>query len=250
MNLPDSSNEPPDPARVSDELNRVVHRYARRSQLPADRYAPLNAEVQARMEERRRVTARMLQSQGVRDLSEMRICEVGCGAGGNLLEWILLGVQPDRLVGNELLTERLDLARQRLPSGVQLFGGDAAALPFPPGSFDIVHQSTVFSSVLDPAVQHRLAAAMWRWLRPGGAVLWYDFTVDNPRNPDVRGLPMARLRALFPEGRIDARRVTLAPPLARALCRLHPSLYALANTLPWLRTHVLAWIEKRPLDHD
>jgi hypothetical protein len=85
---------------------------------------------------------------------------------------------------------------------------------------------------------------MWRWVAPGGGVLWYDFTVDNPRNPDVRGVPLARLRRLFPQAAITHQRVTLAPPLARPLCRLHPGLYALANALPLLRTHVLAWLAK------
>ncbi len=85
---------------------------------------------------------------------------------------------------------------------------------------------------------------MWRWLKPGGAVLWYDFTYDNPRNPDVRGMPLARVRALFPEGRVQARRVTLAPPISRRVCGLHPRLYGVFNALPLLRTHVLAWIVK------
>ena len=85
---------------------------------------------------------------------------------------------------------------------------------------------------------------MWRWLRPGGAVLWYDFTVDNPRNRDVRGVPLSRLRALFPQGQLRHRRVTLAPPLARALVRVHPALYRPVNAVPWLRTHLLAWVGK------
>jgi hypothetical protein len=85
---------------------------------------------------------------------------------------------------------------------------------------------------------------MWSWLRPGGAVLWYDFTVNNPRNPDVRGVTLKRVHQLFPQGRVTAQRVTLAPPLARLLCRWHPGLYGLFNTLPLLRTHVLAWITK------
>ena len=80
-------------------------------------------------------------------------------------------------------------------------------------------------------------------VKPGGAVLCYDFTVDNPRNRDVRGVPVARLRELFPQGRVSASRVTLAPPLARVVCRAHPSLYTVFNWLP-LRTHVLAWIDK------
>jgi hypothetical protein len=75
-------------------------------------------------------------------------------------------------------------------------------------------------------------------------VLWYDFTVDNPRNADVRGVPLARVRALFPEGRVQARRITLAPPIARAVTRVHPALYTLFNVLLPLRTHVLAWVAK------
>ena len=112
------------------------------------------------------------------------------------------------------------------------------------GSQHIVWQSTVFSSLLDDGFQQQLAAAMWRWVAPGGGVLWYDFTVNNPRNPDVRGVPLARLRQLFPQATLSHRRVTLAPPLARPLCRLHPGLYPLANALPLLRTHVLAWLAK------
>ena len=102
----------------------------------------------------------------------------------------------------------------------------------------------VFSSLLDDAYQQRLADIMWRWLKPGGAVLWYDFVYDNPSNPDVRGVPLKRVKTLFPQGRLDVRRVTLAPPLARRACAVHPSLYGNLNLLPLLRTHVLCWIEK------
>ena len=170
--------------------------------------------------------------------------EVGCGSGGNLLELLRLGFAPQRLTGLELLRERFDAARARLPAATTLWLGDATLAPVADASQDIVLQSTVFSSLLDDAFQQQLAQCMWRWLRPGGAVLWYDFTIDNPFNADVRGVSLARVRALFPATRVMARRVTLAPPLARALCRVHPSLYTLFNTLPWLRTHVLAWIEK------
>jgi hypothetical protein len=52
------------------------------------------------------------------------------------------------------------------------------------------------------------------------------------------------VRALFPQGRLQARRLTLAPPLARAIVRLHPGLYTLFNALPFLRTHLLCWIAK------
>jgi ubiquinone/menaquinone biosynthesis C-methylase UbiE len=155
-----------------------------------------------------------------------------------------LGFAPEHLSGVELLPERLEAARRVLPSAVTLCGGDAVQLPLPPAQADVVLVSTVFSSLLDDAFQQQLADAVWRAVKPGGGVLWYDFTVDNPRNPDVRGVPVARLRALFPHARVQAQRLTLAPPLGRAAARLHPTLWTLLNALPVLRTHVLAWMQK------
>jgi ubiquinone/menaquinone biosynthesis C-methylase UbiE len=203
-----------------------------------------NPEVLARVHERQRATTALLAANGVHSLAGLDVIEIGCGNGANLLEFLQLGAEPGRLVGNELLPDRLAEARRRLPEAVRLYPGDASALTFGASSFDIVYQSTVFSSVLDDALQADVAAAMWRWLRPGGAVLWYDFTVGNPRNPDVRGVPLRRIRALFPDGRLRGRRLTLAPPLARRVVRLHPGLYTVFNALPLLRTHLLCWIQK------
>ncbi|MBP8145410.1 MAG: class I SAM-dependent methyltransferase [Inhella sp.] len=220
-----------------------------RAALPAGRYVALNPEVMARVQERQRATAALLARAGLADVATLDILELGCGHGDNLLEWLQFGATPSRLSGNELLPERLAAARARLPVEVPLLAGDATQLALPPASFDIVQQYTVFSSLLDDAFQQRLADAMWRWVRPGGGVLWYDFTVDNPRNRDVRGVPLQRVRALFPQATVHARRVTLAPPLARALCRVQPALYGVFNALPPLRTHLLAWLGKPARDN-
>jgi SAM-dependent methyltransferase len=228
----------------ADELDAIRARYARRNSLPPDRYSRFNADVLARVHERQRVMLALMASHGVRSLAGVDVLEVGCGNGANLLELLELGAEPQRIVGNELLPDRMAKARLLLPDAVRLLPGDAAGQSLSDASFDIVLQSTVFSSILDDALQQRVAAAMWRWVRPGGGVLWYDFVYDNPRNPDVRGVPLKRVRELFPQGRIDARRITLAPPIARRVVRLHPSLYTAFNTIPWLRTHVLAWIAK------
>jgi SAM-dependent methyltransferase len=228
---------------LHDEPAAVAERYARRVGLP-DLYDPLRPEVRSARHDRERALAGLFARQLSRPASELDVLEVGCGQGDNLLELLRWGFDPARLVGNELLPARAAAARSRLPAAVQLLEGDATRLDIAPGRFDIVLQSTVFSSLLDTTFQQHLATAMWRWVKPDGAVLWYDFTFDNPRNPDVRGVPLRRIRELFPEGRITARRVTLAPPLARAVVRVHPGLYTLFNALPLLRTHLLCWIAK------
>ena len=227
---------------MTDETRSVAERYARRT--GAERYSPLRPDVWQLLQERQRALLRHFAAQGLSDLSALRLTEVGCGAGGNLLELLRLGFAPEHLQGLELLPERHARARHVLPQATRVWLGDASAAPVEPASQDLVLQSTVFSSLLDDAFQQRLADAMWSWLKPGGAVIWYDFTVNNPRNADVRGVPLARVRALFTQAHITHRRVTLAPPLARAVCRVHPALYGLLNSLPFLRTHVLAWLAK------
>jgi len=225
-----------------NEPQAVVQRYARRA--PSNLYNPLRPEVCRLLQQRQRVLLRLFDAAGIADAGPLHLTEVGCGSGGNLLELLQLGFLPERLQGIELLPERLATARHRLPAALRLHGGDACQAPVADGSQHLVLQATVFSSLLDEGFQRQLAAAMWRWLVPGGAVVWYDLRVDNPRNPDVRGVPMARLRVLFPQARIDARRVTLAPPLARRAVRVHPWLHDALSLLPFLRSHLLAWIEK------
>jgi SAM-dependent methyltransferase len=227
----------------ASEVDAVRARYARRN--PNElRYRMLNPAVWQAVLERQREVLRLLARVATKDLARLDVLEVGCGGGGNLLELLRFGFDAARLHGIELLEERHALARHVLPAAVRLTLGDASKAAVLSESCDIVLQSTVFSSLLDDAFQQRLADAMWSWVKPGGGVLWYDFTVNNPRNADVRGVPLARVRELFPHGDVQARRVTLAPPIARAVTRVHPSLYTAFNTVPLLRTHMLAWIAK------
>ena len=229
------------------EAERIRARYGRRAATAApDLYSRLEPYADFAWREREKVLLQLLR----RKLSPERfksidLIEIGCGNGINLTHLISLGAAPDRLVGNDLLESRLAAARERLPVAVRLRPGVADQMDLEPESFDIVYQSTVFSSILDDDMQRETAAAMWRWVRPGGAVLWYDFTVDNPGNADVHGVPLPRIRALFPEARPTFRRVTLAPPIGRRLARISSLLPPLVNwCVPVLRTHVWGWLEK------
>jgi hypothetical protein len=70
------------------------------------------------------------------------------------------------------------------------------------------------------------------------------FIFDNPRNPDVRSVTLANIRSLFPLAKVEHHRITLAPPLSRIVTQIHPTLSAVFNTIPLLRTHLLCWIAK------
>lgn len=227
------------------ETDEVRKRYeGRKTQVVKNLYSWLNPEVWQSIHERQRVMLRLFAQRGVVNFENTRVVEVGCGTGGNLLEFLRLGFQPPNLIGIELLEDRVSIANKVLPVGI-VRAGDATVIDIAKASQDIVFQSVVFSSLLDDAYQEHLASRMWSWVKPTGGVLWYDFTYNNPSNPDVRGVPVRRVRKLFPQGiRFRMWRVTLAPPIARRVCRIHPGLYRVFNALPILRTHVLCWIEK------
>ena len=229
---------------MNDEIQEISKRYQRRSEISTHRYSRLNPVVNFMVQERQRCLIKIFARMGLKDLSSLKILEVGCGSGTNLLELIEFGASPENLVGNELLEDRLLAAKERLPATVRLLPGDASILNLPAQFFDIVYQSTVFSSILDNSLQESLALKMWSLVKPGGGVLWYDFTFSNPNNPDVRGVPLARIKALFPKAKVRLQKVTLAPPIARRVVPLSPHLYGLLNSLPFLRTHVLCYLEK------
>lgn len=177
------------------------------------------------------------------DLAGLRILDVGCGRGAWLQQFVRWGATPRLLAGVDLLPDRVAEARRVCAAEVELRCGSATALDWPDGTFDVVLQFVVLSSILDPDVRRQVAAEMLRVVRPGGIVVSYDLRLDNPRNRQVTGIGARELRRLFPGCGVTVRRVTLAPPLARRLAPLSPALCRAAAAVPWLRTHLLAVVQ-------
>jgi SAM-dependent methyltransferase len=225
--------------KTSGEISRIRDSYSRRHAT----YDPCSAWVYKTRQELERALIEVLRRAGMLPLGGRTLLEVGCGSGGNLLQFLRLGMEPEDLAGCELLEERANDARRRLPAIVKVECGDALSMTFE-REFDVVFQSLVFSSILDVEFQAQLADKMWSLVKPGGGILWYDFTYDNPRNRDVAGVTVGRVRQLFPAARLTVRRVTLAPPISRIVTRIHPSMYSLVNVMPFLRTHVVCWLGK------
>ena len=177
-------------------------------------------------------------------LADQRILEVGCGDGRRLRDLQRLGADPQLEYGIELLDFYVEDAGN-LSSNCHIQQGNAAALPYKDGSFDIVYQRTVFTSIFDIGVKRKIALEMRRVLAHDGFIIWYDFRMNNPGNPDVRGIKKAEISELFPDCDIQFKRVTLAPPLARTLAPYSWLVCYLLEKLPFLRTHYLGIIKKR-----
>jgi SAM-dependent methyltransferase len=229
-------------ARGAEE-RRIESAYARRDSL-RQRYAWTNPGHLFTVQQLERVLVGRLADARPR-LDSDRILEVGCGNGYWLRQLATWGATPDRLTGVDLLAGRIAEARRLCPPDVTLLCGSAAAIDSPDAQFDVILQFTTFTSIQSVQLKQAIAAEMRRLLAPDGLIIWYDFFRNNPRNPDVRGVDRVELQALFPDCVVDARRVTLAPPIARAVAPISWTLCQLLHALPLLRTHYLAFIRPR-----
>jgi ubiquinone/menaquinone biosynthesis C-methylase UbiE len=225
-----------------DEIARIREEYESRDRrVPTDFYAWHREEIQYWQACVSRVCARLLHTAGVFPLSETTIADIGCGNGQWLLEFLQWGATPRNLHGIDLMDERISLARERLPQA-DLHCGDARKLPWPDRSLDLVTQFTLFSSILDSAVQKAVAAEMLRVLRPGGHILWYDLRYSNPGRAAVRGFNRDDIRRLFPGCAIRFETTTLAPPLSRLVARRSWTVAAMLESLGFTCTHLAALI--------
>src|SRR5204863_366926 len=109
------------------------------------------------IQERERAVVGTLARHGYLPLAGKRVLDVGCGTGDWLREFIRWGARPEDLTGIDLLPNRVADARHLCPPGVRLECGSATELPFEAGTFDLVLQATLFSSVLDAGVKGRIA---------------------------------------------------------------------------------------------
>jgi 2-polyprenyl-3-methyl-5-hydroxy-6-metoxy-1,4-benzoquinol methylase len=173
-----------------------------------------------------------------KDVSNKTFFEIGAGIGGNLNFFNQLGISWNNIYANELLEDRFKVLSEHYPQA-HLISGDAGKIKEFDGFFDIVFQSTVFTSILDLDFKKHLASLMWKMKKPDGVILWYDFTFDNPNNKNVKGVKLDELRSLFPNAKqFKVKRVTLAPPIGRRV----GGLYSIFNIFPFLRTHLVVLI--------
>ena len=226
-----------------NEVEKIKQRYKKREEL-SDRYDILNPWTYKGEQEKESALINWIMTCNILPVEKKKLLEIGCGSGGNLLEFIKLGFSPENLVGNELLDDRIQSANLKLPLNIKIIPGNALELKLEPDKFDIVFQSMVFSSILEENFRVQLAKKMWGWVREGGGILWYDFIYDNPWNKDVKGITYNKLKEYFPENSIKKWKITLAPPISRVVTKIHPSFYNIFNSFPLLRTHILCWIQK------
>ena len=111
------------------------------------------------IQQRERNTLRFLEKHGLEKLEATRILDIGCGDGYWMREFVKWGANPRKVAGLDLLSSRVERAIGLSPNTMSFRVGNAEELPWDVGSFDLVIQSTVFSSILDPAVRDRIGSS-------------------------------------------------------------------------------------------
>jgi SAM-dependent methyltransferase len=163
------------------EIDRIQSRYSERD--GSDQYAALwsllnPSSLHIHQERERKVLYFLKREKS--NLSNLRVLDLGCGAGRELLNSVRWGCDIENVVGVEITPHRAAIAFRNL--GGRAIIGNAAKLPFANGSFDLVLQYVVFSSVIDADMRKHIADEVLRVLSPNGLFVWYDINikVDDP----------------------------------------------------------------------
>lgn len=176
-------------------------------------------------------------------LSELRICDVGCGGGADLARWRDAGVLETRIAGTELIPSRAALARELLPAA-DIREVDGFDLSFSSGSFDVCTTSLVLSTIRSRAHRRHLLQEMARVTRSGGMVIVYDFVIRKPWNRNVSALSTRELTRLWMPPDQVRPAAPFLPALDVALRLPGWAARLMVNSLP--RTHRV-WVWKTAL---
>lgn len=178
------------------------------------------------------------------DLTGWRILDVGCGRGRLLRSFLDMGAQTNNLFGIDIREEDISEARAISPA-LNFSVSHGNTLDFPENQFDLVTQFVVFSSILMPELRQQLADEMWRVLKPGGYIFWWDL------KKIISSKEVLNPSSLFPKENFIAVISVGAKPKPSETLSSFPGMKILGKCLDCLRkspTHVAALIGPKPLE--
>ena len=220
---------------MSDNRDQIKTAYAKREE-KSGWYTFFNAGHVFIEQAREAAILGKLKKNAVESLKGKKILEIGCGTGSRLLDFLRWGATPNMIAGVDILEDRVAAARRCLPRALMVQAGDASRLGFAGKSFDIILQSTVFSSILSHDTRVQVAGEMDRVLKDNGIVLWYDFMVNNPFNKDVAGIPKKEIKTLFPGYGLDLAKIIPPPFIIRKIAGFSWGMCYLLNKLKIFNT--------------
>jgi ubiquinone/menaquinone biosynthesis C-methylase UbiE len=160
------------------------------------------------------------------------VADLGCGGGWWLARLAAAGVPASRLLGVELLEQRVAAARRRVP-GLEVRQGDVRELPLADDSVAAATLFTVLSSLASDEDRRRAMSEARRVVLPGGPIIVWEPRLPTG-NPETAHVSRALLRSAFDD--VAFQSITVLPPVAR---RVSVRTYARLARIPLLRGHRL-----------
>ena len=196
-------------ASFEEEIQRIQKTYNdfNKQELYKSKWAPFyEKEVLHRIAQYRELAASLGFIKKM-DLSGLRILDVGCGHGRILRSFLDMGALPENLFGVDLRAQ--DIAEnKKLSPGLDFSVTNGKDLNFSKESFDLVTQFVVFSSISLNELRLRLASEMWRVLKPGGYIFWWDLK-RSIAHPGYKA-EYLEIEDLFTSARIAKKEVCLS----------------------------------------
>ena len=230
----------PDIVALADRVGQAVARRAESYEYPW-----LDRGYMMQLREAEAAVLRHISESTGGSLRDRRILDLGCGAGGWIRELVLWGAEPELIYGVDALADRLEEARHKVAPGVNLILGNAAKLDFADHFFDLILIFQSVTMITEERIRVAVASEALRVLKPGGAILWYDYRYQRP---EMRGLqrPVNKrdLRRWFPGCRLNLQSILAFPPISRRLARIWSPLWYLLKIIPPLQTCYVGSIVK------
>lgn len=111
-------------------------------------------------------------------IESLKVLDMGCGNGRSARVYIDLGLKPKQIVGVDLRSSSIALAKKLNPA-IQFETYDGTHLPFADNYFNFINISGVFSSIKSKESRQNLIQQVCQKLEKGGHVFYYDLYRAN-----------------------------------------------------------------------
>ncbi len=178
------------------------------------------------------------------DLDQLKMLDIGCGAGHWEREFVMWGAEPKNIFGIDLMRERVELARNVCAPGVRIDCGSALNLPHADHSIDVILLFGIFCLIQEDNVWEGIARDAMRVLKNDGVILWCDYRFKAPGERQLRTFNKRDIQRFFPGMLVDGHPIHPLPPLLRKIGPIAPFICNVIAMLPFIRTHYFATIRK------
>lgn len=227
---------------MSEELDKLKQVYNERKSLKID-YSFVLPQNYYLVSSREKIFISSLLKYFGTDYSDLKVLDLGFGSGNDIFNLIKAGFKVENISGVEVIEERFQYVKSIIPNA-DLKLNNGFNIPFEDNKFDLIIQSTVFSSILNPESRAKLANEMIRVLKPKGKVFFYDIRFNNPWNKNVVKMDKDEINRIFKNEVKRFNAVTLNPILVRKIASGSIILCELLEKVPFFCSHYYTIIEK------